>query len=676
VTIMNTIVSGNVISGSTTADDLALQDTVTDHFISGGHNLIGTVDPNIVAFVDGVNGDQVGVNDPRLSPLADNGGPTLTHALLPDSPAIDAGDPTYPAQAGDYDQRGEGFDRVINGRLDIGSYELNQTCIIVVMNTLSSGVGTLRQAINDVCHGGLITFDALLSSQTIDISPDGELVISKSLTISGTVPITVSGGNAVRVFNVMTGTTPIVNVTLNGLMITNGNVQTSDCGAFSLLCGGGVMIQNNGVAIAIINSTLFNNAADNAGGGIFNYGGVLTIDGSIVNINGANTGSGIYNYQGVMGIEDSTISGNVWAIEGGGIFNQGMATIDNSTIISHSVDHDGGGIYNRGTLVITNSTVSDNSAGVIGGGVYSDFGSGLSINHSTFSGNMATGVVDGGGVYNHGIFHLSNTIIANTPNGDDCYSSVGLTTDVHNLIEESNGCGTPVSTDDPLLGALQDNGGSTLIHALLSGSPAIDAGDPAYSVLAGDYDQRGEGFDRVSNGRLDIGSYELQNETAVYSLTINVDGVGSVVCDGGCLETYPEGTVVTLTAVSTISSTFTGWSGAIVTTTNPITLTMGEAKALTATFAINTYDLSLIITGNGAGSVNFNPFDIDCTADCSHSYDHGTVVTLTTTADVGVFIGWSGACSGVDDCVITMDAEREMTAVFSLHTVFLPVIIK
>jgi len=58
-----------------------------------------------------------------LGPLQDNGGPTFTHELLSDSPAIDAGDPnlTPPPY---YDQRGPNFWRVRNGRIDIGSFEV------------------------------------------------------------------------------------------------------------------------------------------------------------------------------------------------------------------------------------------------------------------------------------------------------------------------------------------------------------------------------------------------------------------------------------------------------------------------------------------------------------------------------------------------------------------------
>ena len=70
-------------------------------------------------------GDQINT-DPLLGPLRDNGGPSFTHALLPDSPAIDRGDPNFfPPPY--YDQRGPGFDRVRNGQIDVGSFEVQAT---------------------------------------------------------------------------------------------------------------------------------------------------------------------------------------------------------------------------------------------------------------------------------------------------------------------------------------------------------------------------------------------------------------------------------------------------------------------------------------------------------------------------------------------------------------------
>src|SRR5207247_1205120 len=74
-----------------------------------------------------------------------------------------------------------------------------------------------------------------------------------------------------------------------------------------------------------------------------------------------------------------------------------------------------------------------------------------------------------------------------------------------------NGPGDQINTD-PMLGPLQDNGGPTFTHALLPGSPAIDAGDPKFTPPPY-YDQRGPVFWRVRNGRIDSGSFEVQQGT-------------------------------------------------------------------------------------------------------------------------------------------------------------------
>ena len=71
----------------------------------------------------------LGVN-PLLGALADNGGPTQTHALLPGSPAVNAGpNPLTPFPGSADDQRGAGYARVVGGRVDIGAFEVQPTTI-------------------------------------------------------------------------------------------------------------------------------------------------------------------------------------------------------------------------------------------------------------------------------------------------------------------------------------------------------------------------------------------------------------------------------------------------------------------------------------------------------------------------------------------------------------------
>ena len=87
------------------------------------------------------------------------------------------------------------------------------------------------------------------------------------------------------------------------------------------------------------------------------------------------------------------------------------------------------------------------------------------------------------------------------------------------------------STPLRCLGRFQDNGGPTFTHELLSGSPAIDAGDPNFNPKlssAADYDQRGPGYVRIAHNRIDIGAFEVQIVTPSYSgqvqPPINPDG--------------------------------------------------------------------------------------------------------------------------------------------------------
>ena len=99
----------------------------------------------------------------------------------------------------------------------------------------------------------------------------------------------------------------------------------------------------------------------------------------------------------------------------------------------------------------------------------------MTLTNTTINGNSA--VDDGGGIFDQGgNAILKNTIVSNSPSGGDCSGTV--TSSGHNL-DSDGSCGLTgtgdLSSTNPLLGSLADNGGSTLTHALLPGSPAIDA---------------------------------------------------------------------------------------------------------------------------------------------------------------------------------------------------------
>jgi hypothetical protein len=386
---------------------------------------------------------------------------------------------------------------------------------ITVINTNDTGLGSLRQALVGANDGDTINFDPSLSGHKIKLT-SGQLVVNRNLKIRGLGAnnLAVDGNRLSRVFYVNAGKT----VTVSGLTITNGHV-TND--------GGG--IYNDGATLTISNSTLNGNSAG-YGGGIYNDGATLTITNSTLNGNSADYGGGIFNYASnarvaTLTITYSTLSGNS-AHSGGSISNGAFSggasvTVSNSTISGNSAGF-GGGIINTGGgpmggtfVTVSNSTLSGNSAGD-GGGIYNIGASHslarLSVNNSTVSGNSATG--NCGGIYNQfaGV-ELGSTILNAGSSGENIFNDAGtVTSHGYNLSSDNGGgyltgFGDQINTD-PLLGALQDNGGPTFTHALLPGSPAIDTGDPNFTPPPF-YDQCGPGFDRVVNGRIDVGSFEI-----------------------------------------------------------------------------------------------------------------------------------------------------------------------
>jgi hypothetical protein len=169
-------------------------------------------------------------------------------------------------------------------------------------------------------------------------------------------------------------------------------------------------------------------------------------------------------------------------------------------------------------LTINNSTLAGNSAYYYGGGIFNYTSAGqLTINNSTISGNSGG---TGGGTYNYynGSVSLQNSIVANNSSGGNC--SGPITSNGYNLSSD-NTCNFHGSGDrnniNPLLGTLGYYGGPAQTIPLLSGTPAIDAGNPSGCKDASGHllttDQRGQPRpDKEDSGGCDMGAYESQTD--------------------------------------------------------------------------------------------------------------------------------------------------------------------
>jgi hypothetical protein len=217
----------------------------------------------------------------------------------------------------------------------------------------------------------------------------------------------------------------------------------------------------------------------------------------------------------------STIRDNVAGDVSGGLEGgsfDGRHVINKSTISGNVANRIGGLGFFGGELRISDSTISGNSAQFTPAGAWLEArGARITVRNSTITDNIALQAFGNtaAGADQYGTINWQSTIIANNFI-DDVPSDLWAQTDFgamvvgsDNLIETSN---APLPSDtlrgDPRLAPLADNGGRTWTHALLSGSRAIDAGNNNANYA---YDQRGEGFPRVVNGRADIGAYELQD---------------------------------------------------------------------------------------------------------------------------------------------------------------------
>ncbi|MCX6386786.1 MAG: DUF5050 domain-containing protein [Solirubrobacterales bacterium] len=175
---------------------------------------------------------------------------------------------------------------------------------------------------------------------------------------------------------------------------------------------------------------------------------------------------------------------------------------------------------------------------------------------------------------------------------------------------------------------------------------------------------------------------DLPPPPASYLLSVSKSGSGAgtvsstptgINCGSDCAQGFKPGAKVTLTAVPSNTSTFSGWGGACSASAS-CTVTMSAARSVTARFndvPKPSYGLTVTKSGSGLGTVTSTPAGIDCGPDCTQSFADGTRLTLTPkAADGATFTGWRGDCSGSASCTVAMTKSRTVEAVFQTSNDF------
>ncbi len=351
----------------------------------------------------------------------------------------------------------------------------------------ADGRVSLREAViasnnnagNDTIIVAAGTYTLTIAGAGDDSSATGDLDIQTNITIAGAgmASTIINGGGIDRVMEVDGSG----NLTLADVRLTGGSINND---------GGGLLVEEIGGVATLTRVDITGN----------------TISG------GARIGGGIHNV-GTLILTDSLVHGNTaTGSDGGGISNLGTATVTRSSIFGNSARY-GGGIHQlAGAMTVENVTVSSNSASAEGGGIDVSAGA-LTVRFSTVAANTATGGNGGGAIVRGGTLTIGASIFADNNSASGGRDLHGTVTSLgYNVIEHNAGFTGTVATDqlgtDPALAALAlDAASGQYVHALNSGSIAIDAGGGTPPAT----DQRGV----TRDGSADAGAYEKTNTAPV-----------------------------------------------------------------------------------------------------------------------------------------------------------------
>jgi uncharacterized repeat protein (TIGR01451 family) len=423
VYLKNTIIAGNTASGVNASPPIPPDCRgLYGALVSQGYNLIGDTTGCSISLISSDLQDIA----PALGPLADNGGGTETHALLPGSPAIDTG---TCGGAPVTDQRGVA--RPQGASCDIGAYEA-QACF-ATPDDGATVYDTAQEAVDAASPGGTVKVAGYCSGVQMRGGLMQTVYVSKTLTVRGgytptnwtisdpdTYPTTLDALGLGRVM-VLTGT---IAPTVEGLRITGGDAYLLGGEQWGDDAGGGVYVY--AATATISNCVVYSNTASSGaygdGGGIYLYDSPSTLIGNTVTSNTASTGlegsgGGLALEHSDATLEDNTVQDNIASTAdygyGGGIsLWDSDATLEGNTVrgnVASTVDQgQGGGIYSGwndpGVITLTGNTVYSNIASAAGdgygGGICLEGSPAILIDNTVISNTASTAANGhGGGVY-------------------------------------------------------------------------------------------------------------------------------------------------------------------------------------------------------------------------------------------------------------------------------------
>ena len=371
---------------------------------------------------------------------------------------------------------------------------LNLSGVSVIDNTIASSSGTSGGGIS----GATVNLaDSTVSDNFAGLAGGGISAANVNLTnstVSGNRANNNGGGGILA-----SGTATLVNSEVRA------NSTTGDT-------GGGIQA----LTVDLTDSAVSENVATNTDGGGIEANSVALTRSSVIGNTAGGDGGGI---SGSVDMTDSTVSRNEAGGDGGGVFDEvGAMAASRSTIVGNDAVGDGGGVFydGFGTFNLTNSTVSGNSALGNGGGIRTDSGT-TNLRNATINRNIADSAPGNGiNVTGTAAVNLRNTILAgNAGASPDCQGT--LTSEGRNLFGNTASCTIVgvttgnVTNPNPGVALLANNGGPTLTHGLLAGSPALNAGYPGSGPgqPCETTDQRGQPRGGAA-GQCDIGAFEAQ----------------------------------------------------------------------------------------------------------------------------------------------------------------------